>query len=59
MFDLNFTASGTQKTFTQNLKDLGFQSFTRLEIDFSSRGAILLPGVSICIALFGIEEQFL
>jgi hypothetical protein len=31
----------------------------RLEIDFSSRGAIFLPGVSICIALFGIEEQFL
>jgi hypothetical protein len=29
----------------------------RLEIDFSSRAAILLPGVSICIALFGIEEQ--
>jgi hypothetical protein len=28
----------------------------RLEIDFSSRGVILLPG---CIALFGIEEQFL
>jgi hypothetical protein len=32
---------------------------SRLEIDFSSRGAILLPGVSICIALLGIEEQFL
>jgi hypothetical protein len=29
-----------------------------LEIDFSSHGSILLPGVSICIALFGIEEQF-
>jgi hypothetical protein len=31
----------------------------RLEIDFSSHGAIFLPGVSICVALFGIEEQFL
>jgi hypothetical protein len=30
-------------------------SATRLEIDFSSRGAILLPGVSICIVLFRIE----
>jgi hypothetical protein len=32
--------------------------FVRLEIDFSSHGAILLPGVSISKALFGIEEQF-
>jgi hypothetical protein len=38
-------------------KKEGFCS--RLEIDFLSRGAILLPGMSICIALFGIEEQFL
>jgi hypothetical protein len=30
----------------------------RLVIDFSSHGAILLRGVTICIALFGIEEQF-
>jgi hypothetical protein len=31
---------------------MAFVEKARLEIDFSSRGAILLPGVSICIALF-------
>jgi hypothetical protein len=45
---------------TARLIELWFSpSFRRLEIDFSSREAILLPGVSICKALFGIEEQYL
>jgi hypothetical protein len=51
--------NSTRGTFI--LRRVYFKHEARLEIDFSSRGAILCPnpGVSICIAHFGIEEQFL